>query len=513
MNRIVKLMCFLFVLLCIFTTGCRNKEADSTNGFIDEKNNCKLQEAQNRDKILKKTLEALMESLEKNDTDYSVFLYIPEAEFEYVYHNKPMKSASMIKVFILEMAYRDIANGRLSEDAAFCIEKDTRVGGAGSLQGCSIGTLINVETLLRKMIVESDNTATNMMIKYYGMEKINEYIKRQGYNDTSLNRYMMDYDALAEGKDNLTSVKDLGEFFKRLYYKSAVNSTFDEKMIKILKDQEDNDKIPYYLPQGIQVAHKTGEMLKAMNDGGIVYGKHPYILCILTDNAPGYSLAIKQVAKLAHDIDREVNNWMGNETEGNTQVKESVEIKDKPVIFSEYKMQLIKEYSNKHYGENYSQIIPQAVVLHWTASNEMASAFNWFNREEYENEPGTLNVCSHYIVDRDGSIYQLMPETMMARHSIGYNWCSIGIENVGGENHIENLTQEQVEANVKLISYLKNKYPSIKYVWGHYQQEEAKCFGLYRENIEGYFHGKDDPGSTFVNEVKKRLAGTDILFL
>lgn len=510
MNRIVKVGCCLF-FLCILATGCIKEKADNTKIF-DTKDNYKLQKY-NEGEQLKRTLNALVDGLEKNGTDYSVFLYIPEKKFGYVYNNKPMRSASMIKVFVLEMAYRDIAQGILSEDTMLAVEKDTIVGGAGSLQNSPIGTLVDIETLLHKMIAESDNTATNMMIKYYGIEKINEYIKKQGYNDSSLNRYMMDYDALAEGKDNLTSVNDLGEFFRRIYYKNAVNSTYDEKMIKILKNQEDNDKIPYYLPKGTIVAHKTGEMLSAMNDGGIVYGKHPYILCILTDNAPGYSLAIHQVAKLAHDIDMRVNCWMENKVETNEQIKESVEIKDKPVVCSEYKMQLIKEYSQKHYGGDYSEIIPQAVVIHWTASDEMSSAFDWFNKEEYDNEPGTLNVCSHYIVDRDGSIYRLMPDTMMARHSIGYNWCSIGIENVGGENHLENLTKEQVNANVKLIRYLKKRHPSIKYVWGHYQQKEAKVFKLYRENIEGYFHGKDDPGENFVNEIKKGLEDTDILFL
>ena len=63
------------------------------------------------------------------------------------------------------------------------------------------------------------------------------------------------------------------------------------------------------------------------------------------------------------------------------------------------------------------------------------NVFRYFYDEESleytEKEYDLLNVSSHYLVDRDGTIYQLTPETILNRHAIGVNWCSIGIENIG----------------------------------------------------------------------------------
>lgn len=63
------------------------------------------------------------------------------------------------------------------------------------------------------------------------------------------------------------------------------------------------------------------------------------------------------------------------------------------------------------------------------------------------------------MVDRDGSIYQLMPEKWMARHVIGLNHYAIGIENVGGINGKDDLTDAQARANAFLVCYLKGNIP------------------------------------------------------
>jgi len=525
-----RVYCFLMTLLIMsgMMTACAKNEPPveatkpkaETVAIEKTKEQLLEEKRQAKEKQLQGELDQVMGSLAKNGTDYSVYVYVPELDASYEYNNKRMGSASMIKVYILEMAYNEIAQGRLTEDAVLKIESDTRVGGAGSLQGYGIGTPIKMSTLLNKMIIESDNTATNMLIKYFGMDNINAYMQKKGYTESLLCRRMMDYKSLQAGRDNVTSVRDLGRFFKRVYAGAAVNDALDKRMISILKQQEDTNKIPFYLPQGLEVAHKTGEINAVMNDGGIVYAKHPFVLCVLTDKAPGYNLAITQVAKLSksiYDVIEKESLYADTETADSAKAVSaaaipSIELIDKPVTLTEYKKQLMKEYSLKHYGTAMTTIEPQAVVVHWTAAPTMSSAYNWFYGEEYGNAPGTLNVGSQFIVDRDGKIYRLMPETTLARHSIGYNWCAIGIENVGGENHKENLTEQQLEANIKLITYLKAKFPNIKYVWGHYQQDKAKKSGLYKENVSGYYSGKDDPGPTFMKNLRIALSSKGLIF-
>ena len=139
---------------------------------------------------------------------------------------------------------------------------------------------------------------------------------------------------------------------------------------------------------------------------------------------------------------------------------------DRPVRLTEYRKQLTREYAFQHYGEEFTEIVPQVVVVHWTELPEADGVYEYFYKEARAD--GTLNVCSQFLVDRDGTIFRLTPETMLDRHAIGYNWCAIGIENVGGVDRKEDLTPEQLQANILLIRYLQEKYPTIRYVWGHY---------------------------------------------
>ena len=104
----------------------------------------------------------------------------------------------------------------------------------------------------------------------------------------------------------------------------------------------------------------------------------------------------------------------------------------KPIPQTPRREQLTREYAELHYGISETTIVPQAVVVHWTAGSTWESAYNTFLPETRSDGSGTVNVCSHYIIGKDGTIFCLTEETALNRHAIGYNWCSIGIENVGG---------------------------------------------------------------------------------
>ncbi len=183
---------------------------------------------------------------------------------------------------------------------------------------------------------------------------------------------------------------------------------------------------------------------------------------------------------------------------------------DNFILWTDHRDELIDEYTLKHYGKICREIIPQAVVVHWTAMGTLESNYNFFYAEQMHD--GTLNVASQFLVGRDGTIWRLMPETNFARHVIGYNHCAIGIENVGGYDGREDLTEAQLAANVRLIKYLHEKYPTIKYVFGHYQQDKARASGLYIELVKGYYSIKTDPGSKFMRGLRKQLESDGLTF-
>lgn len=187
---------------------------------------------------------------------------------------------------------------------------------------------------------------------------------------------------------------------------------------------------------------------------------------------------------------------------------------NKPIDFNENRIEMTKAYIKQHYGMdvNHIEIEPKIVLLHWTAVMDCDDSFKRLRWEKLYSDrsdiasAGSLNVSSHFLVDRNGTIFQLMPDNWMARHVIGLNYSSIGIENVGGEgNTKEDLTQAQVQANIDLIKYLKVKYPSIEYLVGHHEYREMEKTTLWLEKDAGYRTVKADPGDKFMNDVRKQV--------
>jgi len=191
--------------------------------------------------------------------------------------------------------------------------------------------------------------------------------------------------------------------------------------------------------------------------------------------------------------------------------KTSSKIIDKPIVFDEERKTLTLEYLSTRYGLEQSSptIDPKIIVLHWTNIPTLQESFDAFKdsklpnwRPELVNASG-LNVSSQFLVDRDGKIYRLLPETTMARHVIGLNHAAIGIENVGGTKELP-LTEAQILANIWLVKYLASKY-KIEYVIGHYEYTNFVGHKLWLEKDDGYRTEKTDPGSYFLNRVKSAI--------
>lgn len=194
----------------------------------------------------------------------------------------------------------------------------------------------------------------------------------------------------------------------------------------------------------------------------------------------------------------------------------TVPIVDKPIVFKEKRIALTKEYLKNRYEieQEDISITPKMIVVHWTAIPTLEKSFaafynetlpNW--RPELVNQSG-LNVSAQFLIDRDGTIYRLMPETYMARHVIGLNHAAIGIENVGGTPDTP-LTNAQLKANISLIKYLKLKYP-IDYLIGHYEYTLFENHPLWKEVDAAYRTTKTDPGETFMGKI--RAATTPLKF-
>jgi beta-lactamase class A len=229
-----------------------------------------------------------------------------------IINSEKIRAASMIKIFVMAEAFRQAKEGLIRMDEEFVVSRDVKVGGSGSLQGVPDGTRRTMRNLIELMITESDNTATNIIIDRLSMESINKLIAGFGFKDTILQRKMMDMQSIINGRENYTSVKDLGVMFEKIYNGQCIGQEEDAAMMSILVQQQDNDKIPALLPSNIQVAHKTGELDGAFHDGGIVYNDgQNYIICIMTEGVKNPENAIKDIAGLSKTTYKFLSNSKG----------------------------------------------------------------------------------------------------------------------------------------------------------------------------------------------------------
>src|SRR5229473_4311734 len=203
---------------------------------------------------------------------------------------------------------------------------------------------------------------------------------------------------------------------------------------------------------------------------------------------------------LAHAEQRELNAPGASAPATEIELPGGFRIKDKFINFDQERIQLTIAYRRLHQDPNASDVIiePKMIILHWTAIPSFNSTWNYFNRNRTEAAreqlaaAGEVNVSAQFLVDRDGTIYRLMPENWMARHCIGLNHVAIGVENVGDGEKFP-LTDAQVMADAALVRYLKGKY-AIEYLIGHMEYRKMESTPLFLERDPEYRNNKPDPG-------------------
>jgi beta-N-acetylhexosaminidase len=141
----------------------------------------------------------------------------------------------------------------------------------------------------------------------------------------------------------------------------------------------------------------------------------------------------------------------------------------KPIPYGPRRKAEMAAYAKKHYGIHSWRLHPKVIVEHYTASNSFSAAWNTFAADTPDPElrelPGT---CAHFIVDRDGTIYQLVRLNVMCRHTVGLNYVAIGIEDVGTSDAEILHDRAQLRSALALSAWLVGRFQiRIRNVIGH----------------------------------------------
>jgi N-acetylmuramoyl-L-alanine amidase len=142
----------------------------------------------------------------------------------------------------------------------------------------------------------------------------------------------------------------------------------------------------------------------------------------------------------------------------------------KPIPFGAQRKAETAAYAKRHYGSSTWRLTdPHVIVEHYTASESFSSAYSTFSTDTPDSELHELpGVCAHFVIDKDGTIYQLVPMTVICRHTVGLNYTAIGIEHVGTSD-VEILhNPRQLNASLRLTAWLMGRYGiELRNVIGH----------------------------------------------
>ncbi|MFU0832501.1 MAG: Beta-lactamase2 domain-containing protein [Oscillospiraceae bacterium] len=259
-------------------------------------------------------LHEIEQVIENADACVSLLVYDFTSERTVISHlpQKRVVSASTIKTPIMMTAFHLVQMGKLSLEQPISIPADkilydTKVFEFGAAE-------YSLQELVTWMMINSDNTATNVLIDLLGMDEVNKYCASLGLKQTLLQRKMLDWKAIEAGRNNYTSASEQLKLFAELYHKTVLTPGLCELALSILKRQRDYSKALRYLCTDDAVfAHKTGELDFLGHDAGIFYlpKRDYYFGCFVTDakddtqENPVAARTIGRISKIVYNYLRE----------------------------------------------------------------------------------------------------------------------------------------------------------------------------------------------------------------
>lgn len=224
-------------------------------------------------------------------------------------------AASVIKVPIMAAVFSAVESEKLALTDQIILKEEDFVGGSGVLQHLTPGTSLSIYDIVMLMIIQSDNTATNILIDQVGVEHIVQTMKEVGMEKSTFYNKLMMNNPNPKGFNQITA-NDIAKLLKLMASDELVSLVASEQMIPIMKKQQIKDCLPERLPSPYsnfndgmtpwELAHKTGWIPGTRHDVGIFYvGERKLMATVLSKNED--DLVSKQMLA---EIGAEIYNYL-----------------------------------------------------------------------------------------------------------------------------------------------------------------------------------------------------------
>ena len=230
-------------------------------------------------------------SIAQGTTDLTPGVFVLDLDYgDYLSLNgeTTFSAASMIKVPLLLAFFQDVDSGKIRLDEMLTMLEGDIVGEAGEMQFDGAGTQYTALETAANMIITSDNTATNMIIRRLGgVEVVNQRFREWGLQQTVLRNPLPDLEGTNE-----TSPRELSYLLARVSEGELMSMKSRDRFLDIMQRTVANGLLPASIGQGATIAHKTGDIGSLLGDSGIV------------DMPNGKRYAITVMVKRPHNDDR-----------------------------------------------------------------------------------------------------------------------------------------------------------------------------------------------------------------
>lgn len=180
------------------------------------------------------------------------------------------KSASTIKIAIMIELFRKIDRGDASLEDLYTLRPEDKVPGSGVLQHFHDGAELTIGDVVYLMMSISDNPATNILIDLVGMESVNATMRELGMEKSVLGRTMQGRPANPDERENDATPNEFARMVQSILGHEAASSESCDRMIELLKLQQNGRRIGRYVPEDVEWGSKTGSYSTVANDAGYV---------------------------------------------------------------------------------------------------------------------------------------------------------------------------------------------------------------------------------------------------